>query len=83
MSLHSVPDHDWVQQARIEYGRLATNAQAMATGQHHDLSGFILAERDLLNILVHATLNGAPYEDLVEVAKICAAVVFLPDWNQV
>lgn len=66
--MHAVPDTDYVQQAKAKYDQLA------ATNWHEHSSYHV----DLLNILVHATLAGAPVEELQEIAKICAAVTFLP-----
>lgn len=70
MSLHSVPDTDWVQQARDLHAQVVANAVTDNEVTHS-------REDELRNILVHAVLAGAPPEVLREVAQICASTVFI------
>lgn len=72
MALHSVPDTDYVQQAKAKFDQLAAC----------DWRGHSTYHVDLLNILVHATLAGADRDDLYEIATVCASVVFLPESTQ-
>lgn len=67
MSLHSVPNYP--ADAKAKFEQIAVYDDWREHSTYHV---------DLLGILVHATLAGAPYDDLVEIAKICAAVTFLP-----
>lgn len=61
---------DWVAEARAKYDEIV---KADATTD------------DLNVILVHATLDRAPYVDLIAIATICSAAVFLstdtPEWT--
>ena len=67
--LHAVPDTDWVDQAKAKYDQIKAIVMDYPIDEE---------THDLLAILVHATLAGAPIDELQEIAKICAALVFLP-----
>ena len=73
--MHIVPDQDWVAQAKAKFDQIAA---VVAYTDKDDALLIIHMRYDLLGVLVHATLAGASREDLVEIAKIAAAVVFLP-----
>ena len=71
--LRSVPDTDWVEQAKAKFEQSAVYADWRAHSTYHV---------DLLNILVHATLDGASRDALFEIATTCAAIVFLPGGSE-
>lgn len=70
MTLHSVPDTDWVKQAKEKHASVVALANLDNEVAHSD-------EDELKDILVHAVLAGAPADVLHEVAQICASTVFI------
>lgn len=70
MSLHSVPDQDWVKQAKAKHASVVALANLDNEVAHSE-------EDELREILVHAVLAGAPATVLHDVATICASTVFI------